>query len=152
MVRMRKWKLPNHHAPFGVKPSGRLVEKDKLRFSRPVNISSTAANCPVRLIDCRTWSGFNATSKPFTIAVPPSCLSSVVRILTIVVLPAPLEPSRAKISRFTSKSMPFRTSVSLKDFRRPFTSIAFSIPLSPFYFFLSVTFFMALLTSWSTDS
>ncbi|MNF07490.1 hypothetical protein D3C80_2076780 [compost metagenome] len=86
-------------------------------------------------------------------AVPPSYLSSVVRILTIVVLPAPLEPSRAKISpRFTSKSTPFRTSVSLKDFRRPFTSIAFSIPIAPFYFVLSVAFFMALLTSWLTDS
>jgi len=35
------------------------------RFSRPVRISSTAANCPVRLIDCRTSSGFEVTSNPF---------------------------------------------------------------------------------------
>ena len=34
---------------------------------------------------------------------------------------------------------------------KPFASIAFLIPLSSFYFVLSATFFMALLTSWSTD-
>ncbi len=81
-----------------------------MRFSLPVNISSTAANCPVKLIDCLTFSGFDATSNPFTMAVPLSCLSSVVRILTIVVFPAPLEPSIAKILPvFTSKPTPSNT-------------------------------------------
>ena len=36
------------------------------RFSRPVRISSTAANCPVRLMDSRTFAGCVATSKPST--------------------------------------------------------------------------------------
>src|SRR5690348_14621302 len=94
------------------------------RFSCPVNISSTAANCPVRLKDCRTWSGFDATSNPLTMAVPPSCLSSVVRILIIVVLPAPLEPSRAKmLPCSTLKLTPFKTLSSLYDFCRSATSM-----------------------------
>ena len=67
------------------------------RFSRPVRISSTAANCPVRLIDSRTSAACVATSKPLTLAVPASALSSVDRIFTTVVLPAPFEPSRAKM-------------------------------------------------------
>ena len=46
-------------------------------------------------------------------------------MLTVVVLPAPFEPSRAKISPGrTSKSTPFKTSLSLKDFFNAFTEIA----------------------------
>src|SRR4029453_1408878 len=42
-----------------------------------------------------------------------------------VVLPAPFEPSKAKmVPRSTSKSTPFRTSSSLYDFSRPCTRIA----------------------------
>ena len=67
------------------------------RFSRPLRISSTAANCPVRLMDSRTSAACVATSKPLTLAVPASALSSVDRIFTTVVLPAPFEPSRAKM-------------------------------------------------------
>ena len=75
------------------------------RFSAPVRISSTAANCPVRLIDSRTRAGSDRTSNPLTLAVPSSGLSKVARILTIVVLPAPLEPSNAKMLPLaTSKS------------------------------------------------
>ncbi len=81
------------------------------RFSRPVRISSTAANCPVRLIDSRTRAAWDTTSYPPTVAVPPSGLSRVLRILTTVVLPAPLEPSSAKmLPAATVKSTPFRTS------------------------------------------
>ena len=81
------------------------------RFSRPLRISSTAANCPVRLIDSRTSAASVATSKPLTLTVPASALSSVDRIFTTVVLPAPLEPSRAKmLPRGTSKSTPRSTS------------------------------------------
>ena len=47
------------------------------RFSRPLRISSTAANCPVRLMDSRTSAACVATSKPLTLAVPASALSSV---------------------------------------------------------------------------
>ena len=95
------------------------------RFSRPLRISSTAANCPVRLIDSRTSAACVATSKPLTPTVPASALSSVDRIFTTVVLPAPLEPSRAKmLPRATSRSTPRSTSSSLNDFCSPCTSIA----------------------------
>ena len=92
------------------------------RFSRPLRISSTAANCPVRLMESRTSAGCAATSKPATLAVPASALSSVARIFTSVVLPAPLEPSRAKmLPRATSKSTPRSTSRSSYDFSSPCT-------------------------------
>ena len=95
------------------------------RFSRPLRISSTAANCPVRLMDSRTSAACVATSKPLTLAVPASALSSVDRIFTTVVLPAPFEPSRAKmLPRATSKSTPRSTSSFLYDFSRPCTWIA----------------------------
>ena len=57
--------------------------------------AGTAANCPVRLMDSRTFAGRVATSKPSTAAVPASGVCSVDRILTTVVLPAPLEPCSA---------------------------------------------------------
>ena len=95
------------------------------RFSRPLRISSTAANCPVRLKDSRTSDGCVATSKPLTPTVPASAFRSVARILTVVVLPAPLEPSRAKmLPRATSKSTPRSTSSFPYDFSRPCTRIA----------------------------
>ena len=95
------------------------------RFSLPLRISSTAANCPVRLMDSRTSAACVTTSKPLTRAVPASALSSVDRIFTIVVLPAPFEPSRAKmLPRATSKSTPRSTSSVLYDFFTPCTWIA----------------------------
>ena len=95
------------------------------RFSRPLRISSTAANCPVRLMDSRTSAACVATSKPLTLAVPASALSSVDRMFTTVVLPAPFEPSRAKmLPRATSKSTPRSTCSCLYDFSRPCTWIA----------------------------
>ena len=52
--------------------------------------------------------------KSFTVAVPASGLSSVDRILTMVVFPAPLEPRRAKmLPGATSKSTPRSTCRSL---------------------------------------
>jgi ABC-type multidrug transport system ATPase subunit len=55
-----------------------------------------------------------ATSKPFTSAVPASALSSVDRMRTIVVFPAPFDPRRAKmLPGATSKSTPWRTCSSL---------------------------------------
>jgi hypothetical protein len=75
-----------------------------------VRISSTAANCPVRLIDARTRAAWDTASNPLTLAVPSSGLSRVARIRTIVVLPAPLEPSNAKMLPLaTSKSTPLST-------------------------------------------
>ena len=101
------------------------------RFSRPLRISSTAANCPVRLIDSRTSAASVSTSKPLTLTVPASALSSVDRIFTTVVLPAPFEPSRAKmLPRATSKSTPRSTSSSLYDFSRPRTRMAASVVIA----------------------
>src|SRR3954447_7278604 len=66
-----------------------------------------------------------ATSKPQTVAVPPSALSSVDKILTRVVLPAPLEPSSAKmLPGATARSTPLRTLTSPKDFWSPEISMA----------------------------
>ena len=106
------------------------------RFSRPVRISSTAANCPVRLIDSRTSAACVPTPKPSTVTIPASGFSSVDKIFTIVVLPAPFEPSRAKmLPRATSKSTPRSTRSSLYDFSRPCTRMAASVvipvPLAP---------------------
>ena len=63
------------------------------RFCRAVRISSTAAFWPVRPIRRRTRRGCLRTSIPPTQARPPSIRSSVARIRTAVVLPAPLGPS-----------------------------------------------------------
>ena len=65
------------------------------RFSRPVSFSSTAAYCPVRLIDRLTPTGSVSRSCPAMVADPASGRIRVARILTIVVLPAPFGPSRA---------------------------------------------------------
>jgi len=73
-------------------------------------------------MDSRTFAACVATSKPLTPAVPESALSSVDRILTTVVLPAPFEPSKAKmLPGATSKSTPRSTSSLLNDFTRPCT-------------------------------
>ena len=102
------------------------------RFSRPVRTSSTAANCPVRLIDPRTSAAWLATSYPWTVAVPPSACSSVDRIRTMVVLPAPLEPSRARtVPGGTLRSTPRSTVVSPKDRVRPVISMAGVVDMGP---------------------
>ena len=82
------------------------------RFSSPVSRSSTAENSPVTPIAARTPSG-SATSvvagRPPR-SGRPSAAISVERILIIVVLPAPLGPSRAKIvPSATVRSMPSST-------------------------------------------
>lgn len=114
-----------------------------LRFSRPVRTSSTAVNCPVRLILSRTFSGCRKTSKPHTLALPLSALRIVDSILTIVVFPAPFEPSNAKISPcYTSKSTPFRTSVFYRIFSIPlwlWQNQSFGIiPFSEFFHYVVV--------------
>ena len=57
----------------------------------------------------RTWAGLARTSSPATIAVPESAWARVVRILTVVDLPAPLGPSRATtVPAGTAKLSPAR--------------------------------------------
>src|SRR5690606_14357077 len=95
------------------------------RFSRPVRTSSTAANWPVREIDSRTRPGWSTTSCPCTLAVPASGATSVDRIRTSVVLPAPLEPrSATMLPGATSRSTPRSTRRSPNDFSMPRTRSA----------------------------
>ena len=83
------------------------------RFSRPVRYSSTAAYWPDRPIERRTPWGSAATSMPLTTARPESGVSSVVRIRTAVVLPAPLGPSSPSTDPAgTSRSTPSRARTS----------------------------------------
>ena len=121
------WKRASRSSAIRLAPFRCRSRAIRTRFSRPVRISSTAANCPVRLMDSRTSAGCVATSKPATVTVPASGLSSVDRMFTTVVLPAPLEPSRAKmLPRATSKSTPRSTRRSLYDFSRPCTCSAWT--------------------------
>ncbi|SRR5690606_33128201 len=90
------------------------------RFSLPVRISSTAAYWPVRPMDARTRSGSLRTSIPATSAYPASGLSNVVRMRTVVVLPAPFGPSNPSTDPVgTSRSTPARASVSPNRFFKP---------------------------------
>jgi hypothetical protein len=62
-----------------------------------VSNPSTAANCPVTPITARTASGSLPSSFPAIQACPESGLVKVDKIRTMVVLPAPFGPRRAKI-------------------------------------------------------
>jgi len=95
------------------------------RFSRPVSGSSTAANWPVTPMTERTSFVAVATSCPATRTVPASAFSNVVRMLTVVVLPAPFGPSMENTDpSATSKSMPSSTTLSPYALRSPVTAIA----------------------------
>ena len=60
----------------------------------------------------RTSSGFRVTDQPAISAVPADGRSSVASIRSVVVLPAPLGPTRPKISpSSTIRSMPATASV-----------------------------------------
>src|SRR3954454_15187458 len=73
----------------------------------------------------RTASASRTGSAPPTRTVPPSGRLRVHRMSTIVVLPAPLGPRRAKTDPSgTDRSMPSRTTWSPKDFRSPVIEIA----------------------------
>src|SRR5690625_4494009 len=95
------------------------------RFSVPVRSSSTDAYWPVRPTLVRTASGSRRMSCPSTRAVPASGTSRVASIRTIVVLPAPLGPSRPKtVPRSTVRSTPSTAVVSPNLLTRPSASIA----------------------------
>ncbi len=95
------------------------------RFWRPVSSSSTDAYWPVRPICSRTRAGSCATSWPATKALPSSASSSVARMRTAVVLPAPLGPSTpCTVPGRTARSTPSSAWVFPKRLRRPRASIA----------------------------
>jgi hypothetical protein len=73
----------------------------------------------------RTLRGSPATSTPSTVARPASAFNRVVRMRTVVVLPAPLGPSRpSTVAGSTVRSTPRNASVSPKLFFRPSASTA----------------------------
>ena len=66
----------------------------RIRFSRPVACGSSPDFWFTQPMASRTLPGCRTTSKPATKASPASGRESVVRIFTVVDLPAPLGPSR----------------------------------------------------------
>src|SRR5215472_14157188 len=95
------------------------------RFSSPVSRLSTAENWPVTPIRARTAPGSMTTSCPPTRMSPPSAGIRVERMRTIVVLPAPLGPSREKmLPSATTRSTPSSTMCSPKDLRTAWALIA----------------------------
>ena len=90
------------------------------KFSRPVRILVNGGELPGEADRLADVAGLGDDVEAVHWAVPPSALSSVERILMTVVLPAPLEPSRAKmLPGATSKSTPRSTLRSPYDFQEP---------------------------------
>src|SRR6201996_465534 len=80
-----------------------------MRFSRPVESTSTPERCATQPMLRRTCCGSERTLLPATQASPESGLESVVRILMVVDLPAPFGPRRAKMKpRCTDRVSPSR--------------------------------------------
>src|SRR5207244_473065 len=97
--------LPHGVTTARVQAGGRLVEEDDARFADQGHRQAEPA-------------------PPATRTSPPSGPVSVERSCTIVVLPAPLGPSSAKIvPAATSRSMPSSATWSPNDLRNPRLSI-----------------------------
>jgi hypothetical protein len=95
------------------------------RFSRPVSSSSTVAAWPVSPMLLRTAPGSVRMSWPATRPVPAVGRVSVVIIRTVVVLPAPLGPSRPSTDPSgTTNETSSTATVSPKCLTRPSASIA----------------------------
>src|SRR5713101_3517650 len=93
--------------------------------SSKLSPSKKADDCSCTPITPLTFSGSRRTSMPATSTCPSSAVRSPSRISTVVVLPAPLGPSRPKISRsFTRKEMPSTATRLPYRFRNPSTTIA----------------------------
>src|SRR3712207_4826203 len=72
----------------------------------------------------RRSTAWRTTSRPATRALPASGTRSVVRMRTVVVLPAPLGPSRpSTVPAGTSRSPPESAWTAPKDLRRPLASM-----------------------------
>src|SRR6266481_6101567 len=95
-------------------------------FSRAVSSGSEVSACGMTPMECRTPSASVTTSCPLTLAVPEVGGVSVVIIRISVVLPAPLGPSKPKISPVgTVKLTSFTATKSPNCFLSLLTSIAF---------------------------
>lgn len=82
------------------------------RFSLPVSRSSTLGSWNTMPMDLRTLPDSLTMSCPSTVAEPEVGLSMVHSMETVVVFPAPLGPSRPKISPLST--LMFRLSTALK--------------------------------------
>src|SRR4051795_10236299 len=101
------------------------------RFSSPVRCSSTAAYWPGSPMRARSAGASETTSRPATRALPASGSSSVARMRTVVVLPAPLGPSTpSTVPGATASSTPSSARVGPKDFTSPLTRMAGASPAS----------------------
>src|SRR3954463_14590709 len=101
------------------------------RFSSPLSSSSTASHWPASPICARSAGASETTSRPATRALPASGSSSVARMRTVVVLPAPLGPSTpSTVPGATASSTPSSARVGPKDFTSPFTRMAGASPAS----------------------
>src|SRR4051794_34386049 len=101
------------------------------RFSSPVSCSSTAAYCPASPIRARTAGASATTSRPATRALPASGSSSVARMRTVVVLPAPLGPRTPRtVPGATARSTPSSARVGPNDLTSPRTRMAGASPAS----------------------
>src|SRR3954462_1672233 len=101
------------------------------RFSSPVRCSSTAAYWPASPRRARSAGASETTSRPAARALPASGSSSVARMRTVVVLPAPLGPSTpSTVPGATASSTPSSARVGPKDFTSPFTRMAGASPAS----------------------
>src|SRR5919106_3573592 len=97
-------------------------------FSRPVASGSRPDFCATMPIRCRTRSGSSTTSCPPTRASPSFARLRVVRIFTVVDLPAPLGPSSPKTTPSgTEKERPSSAWTSPYFLTRPVASIALVI-------------------------
>ena len=100
-----------------------------MRFSSPVSVSSTDAYCPVSPVTCRTWCAWLTTSWPQTVARPPSGRTSVARIRTAVVFPAPFGPSRPNTEPVrTNRSIPSSARVWPNRLTSPSATIEYVMP------------------------
>ena len=93
-----------------------------------MRFSSTAAYWPDSPIRRRTACASRATSSPATVARPASARSSVARMRTVVVLPAPFGPSSpSTVPSRTSRSTPSSARTSPPRVRNTLTSPSASI-------------------------
>src|SRR5215831_13551674 len=106
--------------------STRQSRASRSRLRRPVSERSTAASWKTTLETARAASGWPATSKPASRAVPPVGLIVVVSIPTVVDLPAPFGPSSPKTSPGSTVKLMSRTACTSPGyvFARLSTSIA----------------------------
>src|SRR5260221_3242836 len=94
------------------------------------SLSGREVDCSEAPISCFSSRELTCGSKPQTRTEPPSGLRKPSRISTVVVLPAPLGPSRAKTSPASTENVRLSTTAQpLYDLTSPRTSTATESPV-----------------------